>query len=91
MDDWGGQASKRARQRNWDVAEAPLASDGKLVNVTSFMVTTPPIKSGPCSDMNGLSARVVFVKSTSGVWSSGAESMKAERIALRGRSVIGTV
>ena len=73
------------------MAEAPLVSDGNLVNLTSSMVTTPPIKSGPCSDMYGLPARVMFVKSTSGVWSSGAESMKAESIALRGCSVIGTV
>ena len=73
------------------MVEAPLVSDGKVVNVTSSMVTTPLIKSGHCSDMNGLSARVVFVKRTSGAWSSGAESMQAERIALRGYSVIGTV
>ena len=48
------------------MAEAPLVSDGKVVNVTSSMVTTPPIKSGPCLDMAGLSARVVFVRRTSG-------------------------
>ena len=73
------------------MAEAPLVSDGKVVNVTSSMVMTPLIKSGSCSDVTGLSARVVFVRRTSGAWSSGAESMKAERIALRGCSVIGAV
>ena len=73
------------------MAEAPLVSDGKVVNVTTSMVTTPLIKSGPCSDMKGLSARGVFAKRTSGAWSSGVESMNAERIALRGCSVIGAV
>ena len=91
MNNWGDPVSKRARQWNWDVVEASLVSHGKVVNVTSSMVMTPLIKSGTCLDMNGLSARVVFVKRTSGAWSSGAESMKAERIALRGCSVIGTV
>ena len=34
------------------------------------------------SDMNDLSSRLAFVKRTSGAWSSDAESMKAERIAM---------
>ena len=64
------------------MAEAPLVSDGKVVNVTSSIVTTPLIKSGPFTDMKGSSVRVVLVKRTSGAWSSGTESMKAEIIAL---------
>ena len=56
--------------------------DGKIVNVTSSIVTTPLITSGPCSDIKGSSVRVVFVKRTSGAWSSGTESIKAESIAL---------
>ena len=63
------------------MAEAPLVSDSKVANVTSSIVTTPLIKSGPCSDIKDLSVRVAFVKRTSGAWSSGTESMKAERIA----------
>ena len=58
------------------MAEAPLVSDGKVVSVTSSIVTTPLIRSGPCSDMKGLSSRVAFVKRTSGARSSGAESMR---------------
>ena len=73
------------------MAEVPLVSDGKVVNVTSSIVTTPLIRSGPCSDTRGWSPCVTFVRRTSGVWSSGAESMKAERTALWGYSVIGTV
>ena len=64
------------------MAAASLVSDGKVVNVTSSIVTTPLIKSGPCSDMRGWSQCVSFVRRTSGVWSSGAESMKVERTAL---------
>ena len=70
------------------MAEAPLVSDGKVVNVTSSIVTTPLIRSGPCSYMRGWSPRVAFVRRTSGVWSSGDESMKVERTALWGYSVI---
>ena len=40
MNDWGDPVSRRARQRNGDVAEAPLVSDGMVVNVTASMVTT---------------------------------------------------
>ena len=64
------------------MAEAPFVKDGKVVNVTSSIVTTPLIKSGPCSDMKGSTVRVVFVKRTSGAWSLGTECMKAESIAL---------
>ena len=41
------------------MAEVRLARDGKVVNVTSSIVTTPLIKSGPCSDMRGSSVREV--------------------------------
>ena len=82
MNDWGDPVSRRVRQRNGDVAEAPLVSDGKVVNVTSFMVTTPLIKSGSCSGVKALSVCEPYVKSTSGAWSSGTESMRAERMAL---------
>ena len=73
------------------MAEAPLVSDGKVVNVTSSIVTTPLIRSGPCSYMSGLSPPIAFVKRTSGAWSSGAESTKDEKTAWRGYSVIGAV
>ena len=66
MNDWGDPVSRRAWQGNGDVAEAPLVSAGKVVNVTSSIVTTPLIKSGPCSDVKTLSVSVAFVKSTSG-------------------------
>ena len=49
--------SKRARQLNRDVVETPLWSDNKVVNEASSMVTTPLIKSGPCSGMRGASMR----------------------------------
>ena len=81
MNVWGNPVSRRARQRNGDVAEAPLVSDGKVMNVTSSIVTTPLIKSGPWLDINTLSVSVAFVKSTSGAWSLGTESMRAERMA----------
>ena len=45
MNDWGDPVSRRARQRNGYVVEAPLVSDGKVVDVTSSMATTPLIKS----------------------------------------------
>ena len=61
------------------MAKAPFVRDGKVENVTSSIVTTPLIKSGPCSDTKETSA---LVKRTSGGWSSGTESMKAERKAL---------
>ena len=64
------------------MAEAPLVGDGKVVNVMSSIMTTPLIRSGPCSDMGSWSPRVAFVRRTSGVWSSGAESMKVERTVL---------
>ena len=41
--------SSRARQLNRDIAEVPRASDRHVVNVASSMMTTPLIKSGPCS------------------------------------------
>ena len=46
------------------------------------LLKTPLIKLGPYSDIKGSSVRVAFVKRTSGAWSSGTESIKAERIAL---------
>ena len=82
MNDWGEPVSRRARQRNGDVAEAPLVSDGKVVNVSSSIVTMPLIKSGPCSGIEALSVCEPYVKSTSGTWSSGTELMGAERMAL---------
>ena len=73
--------SRRARQLNLDVAETPLWSDNKVVNVASSMVTTPPIRSGPYSGMRGASMRCSWAKSTSGAWSSGIEAVKAKSIA----------
>ena len=72
------------------VAEAPLVRDGKIVNVTSSIVTAPPIRSGPCSGMRGWSPRVAWVRRTSGVWSSGAEFRKAERAVVEECSVMET-
>ena len=66
MIDWGDPVSSRVWQWNRDFAEAPLDGDNKVVNVTSFIVTAPLIKSGPCSDMRGLSVRLVFARRTSG-------------------------
>ena len=71
--------SNRARQLNRDVVETPPWSGNKVVNVASSMVTTPLIRSGPCSGMRGASMRCSWAKSTSGAWSSGTESVKAER------------
>ena len=82
MNDWGDPVSRRARQRNEDVAEAPLVSDGKVVNVTASMVTTPLIISGSCSGIKALSVCEAYVKRTPCAWSSGTESTKAERMAL---------
>ena len=45
--------SKMARQSKREVAETPLWSVNKVVNVASSMVTLPPIRSGPCSGMRG--------------------------------------
>ena len=59
MNDWGDPVSSRARQRNRDVEEAPLISDGKTVNVMAPIVTTPLFKSRPCSDMRGSLAWLV--------------------------------
>ena len=69
------------------MAEAPLVGGGNVVKVTSSIVTTPPIRSGPRLDMRNWSPRVTFVRRTSGVWSSGVGSKKAERTALGGCSV----
>ena len=82
MNDWGDPVSNRARQLNRDVVETQLWSANKVVNVASSMVTTPPIKSGPCSGMRGASIRCSWAKSTSGAWSSGTESVKAESVAV---------
>ena len=67
------------------MAEAPLVNDGKVVNVTSSIVTTPLIESRHCLDLKGSSVRVErveFAKRISGTWSSGTEPIKAEIIAL---------
>ena len=82
MNDWGEPVSRRARQRNGDVAEAPLVSDGNVVNVSSSIVTVPQTKSRPCSGIKALPVCEPYVKSTSGAWSSGTESMRDERVAL---------
>ena len=74
--------SNRARQLNRDVVETPLWSDNKVVNVVSSIVTTPPIRSRPCSGMRGASMRCSWAKSTSGACSSGTESVKAESVAV---------
>ena len=74
--------SNRARQLKRDVVEAPVWSDNKVVNVASSIVTTPPIRSGPCSGMRGASTRCAWAKSTSGAWSSGTDSVKAENVAV---------
>ena len=74
--------SNRARQLNRDVVETPLWSDNKVVNVASSMVTTPMIRSGPCPGMRGASMRCSWAKSTSGAWSPGTESVKAESVAV---------
>ena len=73
------------------MAEAPLVRDGKVVNVTSSIVATPLIKSGPCSDMRDSSVRLVFVKRTLGARSSCTESVKVEIIALWVCSVLDAV
>ena len=73
--------SRKARQLNRDVAETPLWSDNKVVNVASYMLTTPPIRSGPCSGMRSASMRFSWAKSTSEAWSSGTEAVKAKSMA----------
>ena len=78
MNNWGDPVSNRARQLNRDVVETQLWSANKVVNVASFMVTTPPIKSG----MRGASMGCSWAKSTSGAWSSGTESVEAESVAV---------
>ena len=82
MNDWGEPVSRRVRQQNEGVAEASLVSDGNIVNVSSSIVTVPLTKLGPCSGFKALSVCEPYVESTSGAWSSGTESMRAERIAL---------
>ena len=82
MNDWGEPVSRRTRQRNGNVAEAPLVSDGNVVNVSSSIVTVPLTKSGPCSGIKALSVCEPYVKSTSHAWSSGTESMRADRMTL---------
>ena len=83
--------SRRAWQLNLDVAETPLWSDNKVVNVASSKVTTPPIRSGPCSGMRGTSMRCSWAKSTSRAWSSGTESVKAESAAVWALAGCGVV
>ena len=74
--------SNRAQQLNRDVVETPLWSDNEVVNVASSMVTTPLIRSGLCSGMRGTSMRCSWAKRTSGAWSLGTESVKAESVAV---------
>ena len=50
MIDCDDPVSSRARQLNRDIAEVPRESEMNVVNVASSMVTTPLIKSRPCSD-----------------------------------------
>ena len=81
--------SRRVRQLNRDVAETPLWSDNKVVNVASSM--TPPNRSGPCSGMRGASMRCSWAMSTSGAWSSGSEAVEAKSMAdwvLAGRGFV---
>ena len=66
---------------NREVAEAPLDSDKRVVNVASPIVMTPLTRSGPCSGKVGADARGVKAISTSGAWSSGTESVNAESCA----------
>ena len=80
-----------ARQSKREVAKTLLWGVNKVVNVALSMVTMPPIISGPCSGMRGASSRCSCVKITSGAWSSGTESVKAENMAvwaLAGRGVV---
>ena len=79
--DWGDPVSRRARQLNREVAEAPLDSDKRVVNVASSTVVTPPTRSGPCSGKACVLARGVKARSTSEAWSSGTESVNAESCA----------
>ena len=79
--------SKRARQLNRDVVETPLWSDNKVVNVASFMVTTPLIKPGPCSGMRGASMRCSWAKNTSGVGHRIDESRERDRLGVGRRGV----
>ena len=72
----------RARQLKQNVVETPPWSDNKVVSVASSMATTPLIRSGPCSGMRGMSMRCSWAKSTSGAWSSGTESVRAESVAV---------
>ena len=62
--------------------ETPLWSDNKVVGVASSIVTMPPIRSGSCSGMRGAPMRRSWEKSTSGAWSSGTKSVKAESVAV---------
>ena len=78
MNDWGDPVSRSARQLNREVAEAPLDSDKRVVNVASSIVMTPLTRSEPCSGKVGVDARGVKAKSTSGAWSSETESVNAE-------------
>ena len=73
--------SRRARQLNREVAEAPLDSDKRVVNVASSIVMTPLTRSGPCSGKGGVVSHGVKAESTSGAWSSGTESVNAESCA----------
>ena len=74
--------SNRERQLNRDVVEAPLWSDNNIVNVASSIVTTPPIRSEPGSGMRDASMPWSWAKSTSGAWSSGTKSVKAESVSI---------
>ena len=75
--------SGRVRQLNRDVAETPLWSDNKVVKVASSMVTTPPIRSGPCS-VTGSTSKTVSpaaqVAGVPGVGFGGGTGMSRRRI-----------
>ena len=53
---------QQGAQLNRDVVETSLWRDNRVVNVASSMVTTPLIRSGPCSGMRGASMRCSWAK-----------------------------
>ena len=70
-----------ARQSKREVAETPLWSVNKVVNVASSMVTMQPIRSGPCSGMRRVIALFVSQEYPRGMV-TGTESVKAESTAV---------
>ena len=70
-------AAVKSRRRG----DSAVECDNKVVNVASSTVTTPPMRSGPCSGMRGASKRCSWAKSTSGAWSSCTEAVEAKSMA----------